>query len=402
MVWICLSLIAVSAAMSAAITWALVRVGHRLRTYDSPGVAGQVKADLRRVPNTGGVAIFLAVTVPIVIGVLAVGVFPDRLVQAAPAIAEHLPGLGSKTPTALALVAALLVVHVMGLIDDRRALGAGLKMLVMLVVAAALSISTESRLLTLLDAHVGGAWLSYIVTVLWLVAVTNSMNFLDNMDGLSGGIGIIAASFFLAGTLVGPNPQWFVGACLALLVGALAGFLVFNAPRPWSDRSASIFMGDGGSLVLGLLLGFLTVRTTFIEQTPATLGPGSTDGSVASGGSVGLYAVFIPVVVLAVPLYDFTTVLLLRLRQGRNPFVGDLQHVSHRLVQRGLSRRGAVYVIWAFTAATCCGSVTLRSLEGWQAAIVGTQTILILAVLWSLEHASRRSAAGEARGRGSP
>lgn len=394
MVWACLSLIAVGFAVSLPLTWLLVRLGHRLETFDSAGVPGQVKAPRRRIPNTGGVAIFWGIVAPIAVGIAVLNIpwtpytptssvdstAGDLLAGWFPGLQEHLPGIRERRWDAVVLILSLGIVHAMGLIDDRRPQRALPKLLVMIGVTSGLAILTGSRLLTALDGPAGGPWLSYVITILWLIAIMNAMNFLDNMDGLSGGIGMIAASFFLAGTLVGSHPQWFIAACLALLIGSLAGFLVFNAPRPWSDRGASIFMGDGGSLVVGLLLGFLTVRTTFIE-------PADTPGSHPLSPWHG---VFMPLVVLAIPLYDFATVLTLRLRQGKNPWVGDLQHVSHRLVQRGLSRRGAVYVLWALTAATGCGAITLRSLEGWQAILVGVQTLVILGVLFGLEHASRR------------
>jgi UDP-GlcNAc:undecaprenyl-phosphate GlcNAc-1-phosphate transferase len=238
----------------------------------------------------------------------------------------------------------------------------------MLIVAGAVVLLTESRLLTLLDQRViGGVWVSIGITVVWLVVVTNAFNFLDNMDGLSAGVATIAGGFFLTAALV--NGQWFVAGCLALLVGALVGFLVFNFP--WR-APATIFMGDGGSLVVGFLLGFLTVRTTYVGGSDATQGPGL--------GSAW-YGLFMPLVVLAIPLYDFCSVTLIRLSQGKSPFVGDLQHFSHRLVRRGLSRKAAVIVIYGFTAVTAIGGVSLARLEGWQAALVGVQTALVLTVL---------------------
>jgi UDP-GlcNAc:undecaprenyl-phosphate GlcNAc-1-phosphate transferase len=263
----------------------------------------------------------------------------------------------------------------MGLIDDRRPLRATPKLLVMLTLAIVVSTATGSRLLTLLDPYVGGAWLSYVVTVLWMVVITNAFNFLDNMDGLSGGVAAIASSFFLVAALV--TGQWFIAATLALTAGALLGFLFFNFP--WRGP-ATIFMGDAGSLVVGFLLAFLTVRTTYV----------ATDASA-------WYGVFMPLVVLAIPLYDFASVTVIRLSQGKSPFVGDLQHFSHRLVRRGLSRRAAVLVILGFTAVTAIGGISLESLKPWQAALVGVQTLLVLMVLatweWSEVRQSRRAAA---------
>ncbi len=396
MILACFMMILIGAAVALPLTALLARLGHRLGTFDSAGVPGQIKPPPRRIPNTGGIAVFCGVTVPMAVGLLVVhaawGVDAAGQVTATglgswlesvfPGVAPHVPGILLRGPEAVVLMAALAVVHGMGLVDDRRPMRAIPKLVIMIGVTSALAVLTGSRLLTALDGLAGGAWLSYAVTVLWLIVVMNAMNFLDNMDGLSGGIGLIASAFFLAATLTTEHPQWFIAASLSLLIGSLAGFLWFNAPRPWSQRGARIFLGDGGSLVVGLLLGFLTVRTTYIDHaaTADALRPSP------------WYSVFMPVIVLAIPLYDFTTVVTLRVRQGKSPLVGDLQHVSHRLVQRGLSRRGAVYVLWALTAATGCGAVALRSLQDWQALLVAAQTLMILGVLFAIEHASRHAA----------
>lgn len=396
MIWLCLSLIAVSFSIALPATAAVRRLGHRLGALDGAGVAGQVKAAPRKVPNTGGVAIYLGVILPMLLGVAylftaAANPADDWLVRLlrpyAPGFETYLPGMRQQAPAALMLIGALTLLHAMGLLDDRRPLGATPKLLVMLGVASLLAWTTDSRLLTMLDAHVGGSWLSIVLTVLWIGVVTNAFNFLDNMDGLSAGVAAIAASFFLAGTLASPEPQWFIAACLALLIGALLGFLWFNYPL---SGPATIFMGDGGSLVVGFLMAFLTVRTTYAPIQHWSLAPG--DWSPATHTTGAWYGIFMPLIVLAIPLYDFTSVTIIRLRQGKSPFVGDLQHFSHRLVRRGLSRRAAVAVILGCTAVTAIGGVSLASLQAWQAILVGVQTILVLLVLalyeWS---ASSRS-----------
>jgi UDP-GlcNAc:undecaprenyl-phosphate/decaprenyl-phosphate GlcNAc-1-phosphate transferase len=374
------SLILVGLAVSLPATWGMLRLGRRLGALDSGGVAGQVKAPARAVPNTGGVGIFLGIALPVLAGLgLAHAVDVERVASAMPALAGHLPGIREQTPLALLFLGCLAVLHVMGLVDDRRPLGAMPKLAVMVAVAAAIPLlSKDTRLLEVLDGPAGGPWLSVLLTVGWIVVVTNAMNFLDNMDGLAGGIAAMAGGCFLIGALL--SGQWFVAASLALLVGACVGFLVFNFPP------AKIFMGDSGSLVLGFTLAFLTVRTTYYSDA---------EGHALAGG---WYAVLMPVVVLAVPLYDFVSVVLIRLRQGRSPFVGDLQHFSHRLVRIGLSRRAAVVVIYGFTAATGIGGIALASLEPWQALLVGVQTGVILGVLGALEYAAVRQRRREGGG----
>lgn len=231
----------------------------------------------------------------------------------------------------------------------------------------------ETRLLTMLDQRVGGIWLSIAVTVLWFLIVTNALNFLDNMDGLSAGVAAIAGTCFLAAAAL--NGQWFVAATLALIVGSSLGFLIFNF-RP-GRGGAKIFMGDGGSLVLGFLLAFLTVRTTYYR------GEGT-------GPAGGWYGVFMPLVVLAVPIYDFLSVCAIRISQGRSPFVGDRQHLSHRLVRLGLSEGSAVGVIYGLTAVTGLSGIILASLAPWAAVVVGVQTIVILMLVALFEYSRAR------------
>jgi len=194
------------------------------------------------------------------------------------------------------------------------------------------------------------------------------------VHGFSGTFGTVAL------TLVAPMDALPADTRLGQLgiqaSGALIGFLIFNFPP------AKIFMGDGGSLVIGFLLAILTARTTYYNPD---------DPAYALGG--GWYGVFMPVIVLAIPLYDLLTVTVIRLKQGRSPFVGDQQHFSHRLVQRGLTKRGAVIVIWAATAVTGIGGIALGSLQPWQAVLVGVQTLLVLLMLALLEHASRHAVA---------
>lgn len=384
MTWLCLALIPVAALIAAPLTALLVRAGHRLGTFDSAGVPGQVKAPARRVPNTGGIAIFWAIAAPMAAGLATAASLPPGEGPAfLPAdLGAHVAGIREQTPLAALLLASLLVLHVLGLVDDRRPLGPWVKLAIMAVPAVAVPAAStlvpglsETRLLTLLDAHVGGAWLSIAVTAVWFLVVTNALNFMDNMDGLSAGVAAIAGACFLAGTLSGPSPQWFVAASLALLVGACTGFLAYNGPRRGGAR---IFMGDGGSLVLGFLLAFLTTRTTYVGDP----------GSAAASGH--WYAVFMPLVVLAVPVYDFVSVVLIRVSQGRSPFVGDLQHLSHRLERRGLSRPAAVIVIWGLTAVTGLSGVSLAALRPWQAALVAAQTVVILLVIALFEYASAR------------
>ena len=371
MVGLCLGLVGVGLVVSLPLTWWLIWFGRRWDHIDRPGSEAH-KGHEVAVPSLGGIAVFAAVAVPIIAALACIWLFdPESWSGLLSPVAVHIDGLRHHSPLAVAVVAALAVLHTMGLIDDRVGLSAAWKLAVQLLVALVLAGFFEIRIFRFLE--IAGPWgfaASTVLSVLWIVAITNAMNMLDNMDGLAGGVGAIIAGFYLASTLIGG--QWFVAALGALLLGALVGFLVFNFPP------ARIFMGDGGSMVVGLALAVISVRTTYY----GSCGP-ETESGPAAGGS--WHSVLMPLVIMAVPLYDLSSVCLIRLRAGRSPFVGDQSHLSHRLVRRGMSRRAAVGVICLATAATGLGGIMFNALDPWQAVLVALQTLTILAVLAMLE-----------------
>jgi UDP-GlcNAc:undecaprenyl-phosphate GlcNAc-1-phosphate transferase len=410
MVLLCLSLIPLAALIALVATRCLIALGHRLGTLDSAGVPGQVKVR-RRIPNTGGVAIVLALVVPLIVLVSVLARSGESMKHSGGSFASdtewllipadampHVVGVSDRAGLAWMFVGSIILLHALGLLDDRRPLGPFLKLGVMAIPSLGIPLLTtlspaldDTRLLTALDPHVGGPWLSILVTALWFLVVINAMNFMDNMDGLSAGVGLIAAACLLAATL--HTEQWFVAATLALVVGALLGFLAYNAPKPWRNpdgtrASARIFMGDGGSLVVGFVLAFLALRTTYFapEMPPlSSLSPPARPW-------VPVWAPLTPLLVLAIPLYDFASVVVLRLRQGRSPFVGDLQHFSHRLVDLGLSRPRAVLVIWGFAAVTGVGGVAVvATASAWAAASAWVSTLTLLGVLALLEFSAREA-----------
>ncbi|MGJ8635456.1 MAG: glycosyltransferase family 4 protein [Phycisphaerales bacterium] len=355
--------------LSLFVTWVSLRVSMKLGAVDSAPIEGQVKAPRRIIPNTGGIGIAIAVWLPMLIGLVAVSVLDaDAFTGVLEPIQSVWGDLKARLPLGWGLLGCIVGLHLLGLIDDRRPISAWPKLIIMLIPALVFATMLDTRLLTMLDSHVGGSWLSIALTVIWIVAITNAMNFIDNMDGLSAGIAAIAGALFLVAAVL--NAQWFIGVILALMVGGCAGFLVFNFPP------AKIFMGDGGSLVIGFILAITTVRTTYIS--PDTTGP--------SAGA--WYALLMPIAVLAVPLYDQFSVILIRLSQGKSPFVGDMQHFSHRLRDRGLGNRGTALVIYALTACSGIAGILLTRVSAWEAALLGLQVILILASIALFEYRS--------------
>jgi UDP-GlcNAc:undecaprenyl-phosphate GlcNAc-1-phosphate transferase len=249
----------------------------------------------------------------------------------------------------------------MGLLDDRKALGWRLRLAVQVLLAVVLAVSGVRVTLFGPFAHpvVGGA-----VTVLWVVGLTNAFNFLDNMDGLAAGVGLTASLLFIGAQLQAGS--LFVPAVLLGLVGALAGFLGHNR------YPARLFMGDAGSNFLGFLLGAMTVAGTYYRY-----GPGDSP-----------WGVLAPLLVMAVPLYDSASVIVIRLREGRSPFVGDRRHFSHRLVEHGLTPPQAVRTIDLVTLAGGLGALLLHRLDRTGAVVVVAQTVCLLGVVAVLERSA--------------
>jgi UDP-GlcNAc:undecaprenyl-phosphate/decaprenyl-phosphate GlcNAc-1-phosphate transferase len=236
-------------------------------------------------------------------------------VAIAGAVLVVVPLLPAMSWPAWMLILGASVLAAIGLLDDFRPLRPQVKFLSQIVVTAIVVVGGVRLSVT------GVSALDQLITLVWLVGVTNAFNLLDNMDGLSAGIGFIAAGFRCYFFLVDGNME---GALLAAtLCGALGGFLLFNF------QPASIFMGDTGSLFIGMLVGGLNVVGPYPYNR----------GTVA--------VLLLPVLVLLVPLFDTAFVTVARTLAGVSVAQGGRDHTSHRLVALGLSERAAVLSLWA-------------------------------------------------------
>jgi len=354
--WAGLAAVAVAFAVSVVATALAKRVARRVGFLDVP--QGR-KAHAVATPLLGGSGILLAVLLPSLAALAAVSVWsahgvPEWLTRLAPQLAIHVDGAASRVGQALGVLAAAVALHVLGLVDDKKHLAAWPKLIAQMAIISAAVIVCDIRILTLL-----GDWPSGVVTILWLTVLTNSFNFLDNMDGLSAGVAAICAAALLAASAsIG---QIFVSAWACLLLGALLGFL------PYNFSPASIYMGDAGSLVVGFLVGVISCLTTYVHE------------------SLAPYAMLVPLVVMAVPLYDTCSVVALRLRAGVNPMVGDRRHFSHRLVKRGMSTRKAVLTIYLCTAGTAIAATLLPRVDAAGAVLILVQTLAMLTIVAILE-----------------
>lgn len=282
-------------------------------------------------------------------------------------VRPHISGLRQQSGKLWRLMGLGTVLVLLGLIDDRRGLDWRLRLTIEILVAAA-TVALGWRFTLYIDAP----WLTAILSAMWIVALINSFNMLDNMDGLSGGVAAIAGTILACVLLFSPaaearGPQLFVGGFLLVLVGGLLGFLQHNrAP-------ARLFMGDAGAYFVGYCLATATIMATY------------------GGPDLPRHAALAPLCVLAVPLYDMTTVVAIRLRDGRSPFAGDKSHFSHRLVELGMSKRQAVLTIYLASTTCGLGAFLLNQVNGTGAMIIVLLVACVLALIGVLETAGRRS-----------
>ncbi len=345
--------------LSFAGCWLMRAISPLLGYVDRPG--GR-KSHTRVMPMGGGVAIIASMLLLIVGGMAAALAGVHTKLPAFDWLSVHLPGLASRTHQMGGILLCAVVLHVMGLIDDVKDLGPEVKLIVQVVAAGLVVMVFGVRVHLFIPVPILGT----LITVLWIVVLTNAFNFLDNADGLSAGVALICTAVLLA-VEVGAG-QVFVSAFLACLAGALLGFLLHNFPP------ARIYLGDAGSMPVGFLLAVGSILTTYYKT---------------QGVDEARIGVLIPLVVMAIPLYDFLSVIVLRWLSGQSPFVGDHRHFSHRLIKRGLSVRHAVLTIYLACGGTAVAAIVLRQVSLPYALLLFVQTICIVAIIALLEYEPR-------------
>ena len=200
---------------------------------------------------------------------------------------------------------------------------------------------------------------NYAITIIWILGISNAVNFLDNMDGLSTGISAVAASFILLLAVV--QGQFLVAAMAAALLGATLGFLRYNF------FPADIYMGDAGSLFLGFMLAVLAMQLRFPEN-----------GNVVTW--------MVPLFLLFLPIFDMTLVVFSRLRRGVSPNTAGHDHVSHRLAARGYTPREAVLILYLVAGAGGMMAVYVTQAGIVDGYLIGILTaVLAAAFIWRLD-----------------
>jgi len=361
MLMLLLAVFAGALAVSALAVPGVLMLAPRLGLLDQPGVR---KVHARTTPMGGGIAIWLGVAIPTFV-LASLVMFPGVVsVASIQILRDSVAFSPGRAQQLLAIVVGGTALFVLGLVDDRWNLSWKIRLGLQLLIALAVALAGVRA-----TVFVSQPWFGITITVIWIIVLTNAMNFLDNMDALSAGIGLIASLVFAAIlVLMVRSTAWSVAAAFLALAGALAGFLIWNRPP------AALFMGDSGSNLIGFLLATLTVVGTFYEANSSR------------------HVILAPVCVLAIPLYDFCSVILIRFSEGRSPFHGDKSHFSHRLVELGFRQSRAVLTIHLATLMTGLGGLLLYEVADWTGALLVMALILcVLAVIALVETVARRS-----------
>ena len=321
-------LFATTFILVGALTPVMRRLALKTNFVDQPNA--QHKSHTEPIPYLGGVAIILGI-----LGVTYAALLTDENFQENFWIATSLFG-------------PALLLGIVGLIDDKKALPPLPRFIAQSaagIFTAFLIISTDT-----VGNPSGNSLLDALITIIWIVGICNSINFFDNLDG--GAAGAVAATSFGLFLITYNNGQFMISASSITIFAAMLGFLI------WNKSPAKIYMGDAGALFLGTVIAVLTIRLDPLVESKAI-------------------SFSIPLLLLAVPILDTTVAVLSRIRRKKSIFEGGHDHLSHRLMRKGFSKRQSAYALWSL-AAIFAGIATTIAISKADS----RQLIVLSAIFW--------------------
>jgi UDP-GlcNAc:undecaprenyl-phosphate GlcNAc-1-phosphate transferase len=289
----------------------------RVNLVDDPGAR---KIHDKPIPLAGGLAVLTGILLPLFAGAILLKLGVVKISSANLII--H--GIDRRALELAVIAFGAIAITFLGWLDDKHELKPLPKFAGQFLIALLVAIACKR-----ITLFVPSVFFSYAITILWLLTVINAFNFMDNMNGLCAGLGAIGAWKF--GVIAGADGEYLVALIALLVCGALVGFL------PWNFPNAHAFLGDAGSHLTGYLLAVLAILPHFYtRQNPHRL------------------AVLSPLFVLAIPLLDLAQVVIFRTLKRKPFWIGDTNHLSHRLVRAGFSRTQAVLILWLLAAIIGC------------------------------------------------
>jgi UDP-GlcNAc:undecaprenyl-phosphate GlcNAc-1-phosphate transferase len=315
--------------LAGFLTWPIRRVAIAIGAMDKPNL--DRKTQKEPVPYLGG----LAIAISVVVLTFAAVIRSDNT--------------QTTFPLAATLLFPAIFLGLMGLIDDLASLNPLPRLIIQTVMAIAVSvflIKSDTVGITL-----DGTFLDEVVMTIWIIGICNSINFFDNLDG--GAAGTVAVSTIGIALIALGEGQELIAALSIVTAGSTIGFLM------WNKSPAKIYMGDAGALFLGVVVSVLTIR----------LNP----GIAPKWNSISLLPML-----LAVPILDTCVAVFSRINRGISPFTGGKDHLSHRLMRKGLSKQGTAFALWGAQAAFVASALAVYQ---WTTA-VGTPLIIATGLVW--------------------
>jgi len=306
-------------------------------------------------PRTGGIAIYLSIVGTIILGLIGKNFLPEIF-------SDYSVGISSVLPKLIILLITSALVIIAGFLDDIYNIKPLTKILLQ-IICGLISFLAGIRI----SFFPSNIYIQLIVTVLWIIVCMNSFNLLDHTNGLAAGVAFIAGGMFFL--FASSNGELFIATLLACFLGSILGFLRYNFP------SATIFLGECGSTLIGYFLGCLAIMGTYYQYKPGQ----------------SFLAVLSPLLIFALPFFDTISVIFIRIKNKKPIFQADTNHLSHRLVRLGMSPVQAVIFCYLLTLACGLGVLILKRLSFVEGLIVFFQTILILLCVAILEGVGRQN-----------
>ena len=325
-----LSVAVISSVISFVASPVAAKLALLLNIVDYPAAR---KVHKKTTPLLGGLAVY--------IGLMAGFVFAQK---------NSLIDFINFTP-ALGTLIGVTLIFLLGLLDDILGVSARWKLFGQFLAALVL-IFYEVKLSIFIQNNL----IATVITLVWIVGITNSFNLLDNMNGLSSGVGLIAALAF--SWVAYEQGDYFILPITAALAGAIIGFLPHNFP------SAKLFLGDAGSLLIGYSLAIISVQGIYLASSKLTHLP-----------------LITPILLLGVPLFDTFSVMLIRIKNGVSIFTADKNHFSHRLVDLGMTHKQAVLLIWIIAVQISLPAILLNRVTIEESFVLLIQELLLFGII---------------------
>ncbi|MEI8246490.1 MAG: MraY family glycosyltransferase [Lentisphaerota bacterium] len=306
------------AVLSLGFTPLFQKIAEKADFMDRPKCEDH-KKHARATPLMGGAAMFSAWIIAIIMGYAAVNAFNSGMFSND--LSNNISGVNYVGGRVFFICLGAFLATALGLLDDKISLKAGTKFLGQFLIAAIAVSFGEIKISVFFNNPV----IIWCISVFWIMLLINAINFFDNMDGLAVGTVTIAMGLFTA--VAAMNGQYFIAVFGALTCGVCVGFWFFN------HSPATIFMGDSGSHLLGYLLAVMSASVTYFSRDY----------------SLTRFPILIPLFILAIPLFDAFSVVIIRLYHHKPIYIGDHNHLSHRFVKMGMSRKRAVQMVHLMT-----------------------------------------------------